>query len=77
MELGAVALMTSLKHPLMILSTSLAPALATGNSVVIKASEQTPLTTVRLVCLLNEAGVPKCVVHGEGIGEERGCIRSG
>lgn len=67
--LGVVALMTSFNHPLMILSKSLAPALATGNSVVIKASEQTPLTTVRLVRLLHEAGVPKGVVNvvnGEG-----------
>ncbi|WP_250477857.1 MULTISPECIES: aldehyde dehydrogenase [unclassified Caballeronia] len=67
--LGVVALMTSFNHPLMILSKSLAPALATGNSVVIKASEQTPLTTVRLVRLLDEAGVPKgvvTVVNGEG-----------
>jgi phenylacetaldehyde dehydrogenase len=67
--LGVVALMTSFNHPLMILSKSLAPALATGNSVVIKASEQTPLTTVRLVRLLEEAGVPKGVVNvvnGEG-----------
>src|SRR5215469_849110 len=67
--LGVAALMTSFNHPLMILSKSLAPALATGNSVVIKASEQTPLTTVRLVRLLQEAGVPKGVVNvvnGEG-----------
>ena len=67
--LGVVALMTSFNHPLMILSKSLAPALATGNSVVIKPSEQTPLTTVRLVALLKEAGVPDGVVNvvnGEG-----------
>jgi phenylacetaldehyde dehydrogenase len=67
--LGVCALMTSFNHPLMILSKSLAPALATGNSVVIKPSEQTPLTTVRLVALLKEAGVPDGVVNvinGEG-----------
>jgi phenylacetaldehyde dehydrogenase len=67
--LGVCALMTSFNHPLMILSKSLAPALATGNSVVIKASEQTPLTTVRLVELLQQAGVPDGVVNvvnGEG-----------
>src|ERR1700688_2998801 len=67
--LGVVALMTSFNHPLMILSKSLAPALATGNSVVIKPSEQTPLTTNRLVKLLQEAGVPDgvvSVVNGEG-----------
>ncbi len=61
--LGVVALMTSFNHPLMILSKSLAPALATGNSVVIKPSEQTPLTTVRLVELLDRAGIPKGAVN--------------
>src|SRR5579872_3743755 len=61
--LSVVALMTSFNHPLMILSKSLAPALATGNSVVIKPSEQTPLTTVRLVELLDRAGVPKGVIN--------------
>src|ERR1700682_132752 len=61
--LGVAALMTSFNHPLMILSKSLAPALATGNSVVIKPSEQTPLTTVRLVELLDRAGIPKGVVN--------------
>jgi acyl-CoA reductase-like NAD-dependent aldehyde dehydrogenase len=61
--LGVVALMTSFNHPLMILSKSLAPALATGNSVVIKPSEHTPLTTVRLVELLDRAGIPKGVVN--------------
>jgi phenylacetaldehyde dehydrogenase len=61
--LGVVALMTSFNHPLMILSKSLAPALASGNSVVIKPSEQTPLTTVRLVELLDRAGIPKGAVN--------------
>src|SRR5471030_1523662 len=71
--LGVVALMTSFNHPLMILSKSLAPALATGNSVVIKPSEQTPLTTLRLVELLDRAGVPKGVVNVvNGAGAEAG-----
>jgi phenylacetaldehyde dehydrogenase len=71
--LGVVALMTSFNHPLMILSKSLAPALATGNSVVIKPSERTPLTTVRLVDLLDRAGIPKGVVNlVNGAGAEAG-----
>ncbi|TCS76466.1 aldehyde dehydrogenase [Effusibacillus lacus] len=71
--LGVCALMTSFNHPLMILSKSLAPALATGNSVVIKPSEQTPFTTVRLVELLIEAGIPKGVVNLiNGLGIEAG-----
>jgi len=68
--LGVAALMPSFNHPLMILTKSLAPALATGNSVVIKPSEQTPYTAVRLVELLVEAGVPNGVVNlvnGEGV----------
>jgi phenylacetaldehyde dehydrogenase len=71
--LGVAALMTSFNHPLMILSKSLAPALATGNSVVIKPSEQTPLTTIRLVELLDRAGIPKGVVNVvNGAGAEAG-----
>jgi len=71
--LGVAALMTSFNHPLMILSKSLAPALATGNSVVIKPSEQTPLTSVRLVELLDRAGIPKGVVNViNGAGAESG-----
>ncbi|TAM72475.1 aldehyde dehydrogenase [bacterium] len=61
--LGVAALVSSFNHPLMILSKSLAPALATGNSVVIKPSEQTPYTSVRLVELLVEAGVPAGVIN--------------
>lgn len=67
--LGVCALMTSFNHPLMILSKSLAPALATGNSVVIKPSEQTPITSLGLVRLLQRAGMPDGVVNlinGEG-----------
>jgi phenylacetaldehyde dehydrogenase len=71
--LGVVALMTSFNHPLMILTKSLAPALATGNSVVIKPSELTPFTSVRLVELLQEAGVPDGVVNlVNGLGIEAG-----
>lgn len=75
--IGVCALMTSFNHPLMILSKSLAPALATGNSVVIKPSEQTPLTTIRLVKLLQKAGVPDGVVNVvNGEGREAGAALS-
>jgi phenylacetaldehyde dehydrogenase len=68
--LGVCGLLTSFNHPLMILSKSLAPALATGNTVVIKPSELTPLTTLELVKLAHEAGIPEGVVNvvtGTGI----------
>lgn len=75
--LGVCALMTSFNHPLMILSKSLAPALATGNSVVIKPSEQTPITTLRIVRLLQKAGVPDGVVNlVNGEGRETGAALS-
>ncbi|KAI0477893.1 aldehyde dehydrogenase [Xylariaceae sp. FL0804] len=60
--LGVVAQITPFNHPLLIAVKKLAPALAAGNSVVIKPSELTPLSTLRLGRLLQDAGVPKGVV---------------
>ena len=54
--LGVVGILSSFNHPLMIGSKSLAPALATGNSVVLKPSEQTPLTSLLLGEIAAEAG---------------------
>jgi len=67
--IGVNALITPWNFPLMILAWKLAPALATGNTVVIKPSEVTPLTSTRLVELIERAGIPKGVVnlvHGDG-----------
>jgi acyl-CoA reductase-like NAD-dependent aldehyde dehydrogenase len=60
---GVNALITPWNFPLMILAWKLAPALATGNTVVIKPSEVTPLTSIRLVELVHEAGIPPGVVN--------------
>ncbi|MEO7018208.1 MAG: aldehyde dehydrogenase family protein, partial [Leifsonia sp.] len=60
---GVNALVTPWNFPLMILAWKLAPALATGNTVVIKPSETTPLTSIRLVELCAEAGIPAGVVN--------------
>ncbi|ANN17405.1 betaine-aldehyde dehydrogenase [Amycolatopsis orientalis] len=60
---GVNALITPWNFPLMILVWKLAPALATGNTVVIKPSEVTPLTSIRLVELVHEAGFPPGVVN--------------
>jgi acyl-CoA reductase-like NAD-dependent aldehyde dehydrogenase len=61
--LGVVAILSSFNHPLMIGSKSLAPALATGNSVVLKPSEQTPLTTLLLGQIALESGIPPGVLN--------------
>jgi acyl-CoA reductase-like NAD-dependent aldehyde dehydrogenase len=61
--IGVCGLLTPFNHPLMILAKSLAPALATGNTVVIKPSELTPLTTLQLVAMAAEAGIPDGVIN--------------
>ena len=61
--LGVAAILSSFNHPLMIGSKSLAPALATGNSVVLKPSEQTPYTSLLLADLAAEAGLPDGVLN--------------
>lgn len=45
------------------LTWKIAPALATGNTVILKPSELTPLTALRLADLINEAGFPPGVVN--------------
>ena len=61
--LGVCGLLTPFNHPLMILAKSLAPAIATGNTVVIKPSELTPLTTLGLADIAHEAGIPEGVIN--------------
>ncbi|MHB1576208.1 MAG: aldehyde dehydrogenase [Candidatus Dormibacteria bacterium] len=60
---GVAGILASFNHPLMIASKSLAPALATGNSVVLKPSEQTPLTALALGHMALEAGIPSGVLN--------------
>ncbi|MGO4633142.1 aldehyde dehydrogenase family protein [Streptomyces sp. 2RAF24] len=55
---GVCALITPWNYPLLQASWKIAPALAAGNTFVIKPSEITPLSTVVLVELLLEAGLP-------------------
>ncbi|HLI23703.1 MAG TPA: aldehyde dehydrogenase family protein, partial [Acidimicrobiales bacterium] len=61
--LGVTATISSFNHPLMIGSKSVAPALAAGNSVVLKPSELTPLTSLRLAELAVDAGLPPGVLN--------------
>jgi acyl-CoA reductase-like NAD-dependent aldehyde dehydrogenase len=61
--IGVCGLLTPFNHPLMILAKSLAPALANGNTVVIKPSELTPLTTLELARIAAEAGIPDGVIN--------------
>ncbi len=61
--LGVVANCTPFNHPLMIMCKSLAAVLASGCTTVVKPSEYTPLTTLRLAQIFTDAGLPKGVFN--------------
>jgi acyl-CoA reductase-like NAD-dependent aldehyde dehydrogenase len=61
--LGVVALIVPWNFPLTIAAWKLAPALAAGNTVVLKPAELTPLTALRFASLCLEAGLPEGVVN--------------
>jgi betaine-aldehyde dehydrogenase len=61
--LGVVGLIVPWNFPLNISSWKLGPALACGNTVVLKPAELTPLSALRLVELALEAGIPEGVVN--------------
>ena len=67
--LGVVGIITPWNLPLLLLTWKLAPALACGNAVVVKPSEETPATATLLAEVMQESGVPDGVynvVHGFG-----------
>jgi len=71
--LGVVAAIVPWNYPLIISCWKIGPALLTGNSVVLKPAEQSPLTGIRLGELALEAGIPPGVVNVvPGFGEEAG-----
>jgi (Z)-2-((N-methylformamido)methylene)-5-hydroxybutyrolactone dehydrogenase len=61
--LGVVVAITAWNSPIQLLTNKLAPALAAGNTVVAKPSEQTSVTTLELGKLVEEAGFPEGVVN--------------
>ncbi len=71
--LGVCALITPWNSPLLLLAWKLAPALAAGNTVVIKPSEYTSASTLELMVLVEKAGIPPGVVNVvTGFGAEAG-----
>lgn len=66
---GVIAVISPWNLPLLLMTWKVGPALACGNAVVVKPSEETPRTTTLLGEVMNAAGVPKGVynvVHGFG-----------
>ena len=75
--IGVVAAILPWNFPLLMLAWKIGPALASGNSVIIKPAEQTSLTALRLAELAMEAGLPRGVLQvlpGDGptVGEPLG-----
>ncbi|NSL50589.1 5-carboxymethyl-2-hydroxymuconate semialdehyde dehydrogenase [Calidifontibacillus erzurumensis] len=67
--LGVVGLITPWNAPFMLETWKVAPALATGNTVILKPAELSPLTANKLAEIIDKAGLPKGVfnvVHGFG-----------
>lgn len=61
--MGVVGLIIPWNFPLLMSAWKLAPALACGNTCILKPAEQTPLTALRLGEIMQEAGVPAGVVN--------------
>ena len=69
--IGVVGIITPWNLPLLLTTWKVAPALACGNAVVVKPSEETPASATLLAEVMRDAGVPKGVfnlVHGFGEG---------
>ncbi|MGG1631683.1 NAD-dependent succinate-semialdehyde dehydrogenase [Rossellomorea sp. NRS-1567] len=60
---GVVAVITPWNFPAAMITRKVAPALATGCTVVIKPANQTPLTALKMAELAEEAGIPKGVIN--------------
>ncbi|MYL37353.1 NAD-dependent succinate-semialdehyde dehydrogenase [Halobacillus litoralis] len=72
---GLVAAITPWNFPAAMMTRKAAPALAAGCTFVVKPAEETPLTTIRLVQLAHEVGIPKNVVqYVNGYGADVGPI---
>lgn len=72
--IGVVAAIVPWNFPLIMAAWKLAPALATGNSVILKPSEKSPLTAIRLAALATAAGIPPGVFnvlpgYGHSVGQ--------
>ena len=61
--LGVVAAITPFNFPLVLAMWKIAPAIAMGNSIVIKPASNTPLGTLKLAQLAVEAGIPPGVIN--------------
>src|SRR4029078_9464021 len=62
-SLGVAGLIIPWNFPLLMAAWKIAPALATGNTIVLKPAESTPLTALKLAEIIQESGLPEGVVN--------------
>lgn len=75
---GVCGLITPWNYPLLMAAWKLAPALAAGNTIVLKPSEETPLSVLYLADLALEAGLPEGVLNvTPGFGHDAGAALAG
>ena len=72
---GVCAAIVPWNFPITLMGTKVGPALAAGCTVIVKPASTTPLTTIRIIELLNQAGLPRGVLNvlagsGSVVGEE-------
>src|SRR5438876_227626 len=72
---GVTSAIVPWNFPITLMGTKVGPALAAGCTVVVKPASTTPLTTIRIIELMNQAGIPKGVLNvitgpGSVVGEE-------
>jgi acyl-CoA reductase-like NAD-dependent aldehyde dehydrogenase len=71
--MGVIGVIVPWNYPMIMAAWKLGPALATGNSIVLKPSEKSPLTALRLAEIALEAGIPEGVFNVvPGYGQEAG-----
>ncbi|MGA2548508.1 MAG: aldehyde dehydrogenase [Burkholderiaceae bacterium] len=71
--MGVIGVIVPWNYPMLMAAWKLGPALAAGNSIVLKPSEKSPLTALRLGELALEAGIPEGVLNVvPGFGQEAG-----
>src|SRR2546423_310516 len=73
--IGVCGAIVPWNFPITLMGTKVGPALAAGNTVIVKPASTTPLTTIRIIELMNQAGIPNGVLNvvtGPGgiVGEE-------
>jgi succinate-semialdehyde dehydrogenase/glutarate-semialdehyde dehydrogenase len=75
MPVGVCAAIVPWNFPITLMGTKIGPALIAGNTIVVKPASTTPLTTIKIIGLMNEAGLPPGVLNvitgpGKEVGEE-------